>query len=75
MSFIITAGLSLMPFKRTVWLPSGIPASESIAQAFVEAALDKAEAALGKSDVKTAKEQTKQAEGMLDKFARILGGD
>ena len=41
----------------------------------IEAALDKAEAALGKSDVKTAKEQTKQAEGMLDKFARILGGD
>ncbi len=41
----------------------------------IEAALDKAEAALGKSDVKTAVEQTKQAEGLLDKFAHKLGGD
>lgn len=41
----------------------------------IEGALDKAEAALGKNDVKTAVDQTKQAEGMLDKFARKLGGD
>jgi ElaB/YqjD/DUF883 family membrane-anchored ribosome-binding protein len=41
----------------------------------IEAALDKAEAALGKGDVKTAVEQTRQAEGMLDKFAKKLGGE
>jgi ElaB/YqjD/DUF883 family membrane-anchored ribosome-binding protein len=41
----------------------------------IETALDKAEAALGKNDVKTAVDQTKQAEGLLDKFARKLGGD
>ena len=28
-----------------------------------------------KDDLKTAREQTKIAEGMLDKFARKLGGD
>jgi ElaB/YqjD/DUF883 family membrane-anchored ribosome-binding protein len=41
----------------------------------IESALDKAEAALAKDDLKTAREQTKIAEGMLDKFARKLGGD
>lgn len=41
----------------------------------IETALDKAEASLGKNDVKTAVEQTKQAEGLLDKFVRKLGGE
>ena len=41
----------------------------------IEAALDKAEVALGKSDVKTAVEQIKLAEGLVDQFARKLGGD
>ena len=41
----------------------------------IEAALDKAEAALNKKEVKTAVEQTRLAEGLLDKFAKKLGGD
>ena len=41
----------------------------------IESALDAGEAALGKGDLETAGEQIKLAEGMVDKFARRLGGD
>lgn len=41
----------------------------------IERALDEAEAALNKGDVDTAKEATDRAEGLLERFARRLGGD
>ena len=40
----------------------------------IEAALDSAEQALKDSDVTAATDDTKQAEQMLDRFARLLGG-
>jgi hypothetical protein len=41
----------------------------------IEAALDEAEAALARSDVDTASKATDRAEGLLERFARRLGGD
>jgi hypothetical protein len=41
----------------------------------IEAALDETQAALDKGDVDTAKKATDRAEGLLDRFARRLGGD
>lgn len=40
----------------------------------IEASLDTAEQALKDADLATADEETKRAEQMLDKFARLLGG-
>ncbi len=41
----------------------------------IEAALDETQAALDKGDVDTAKKATDRAEGLLERFARRLGGD
>ena len=41
----------------------------------IEGALDEAQAALDKSDVDGAKKATARAEGLVEQFARRLGGD
>ncbi len=41
----------------------------------IEAALDETQVALDKGDVDAAKKATDRAEGLVDRFARRLGGD